>query len=161
MEIERKWIVKPEVAAELIKGKEAIPYERWFLSISDNVEERIQRKGNNYEYERKETISSLSSDKSKKGISTEEFDLLKAKAIAGITRDSYLLENGISLKVYSGIHTGLVRAEVEFDTELAAQSFQTPEWFGIEITESLLGRDKKLAVLSIDTFKAELNRSLS
>lgn len=160
MEIERKWIVNPAVAVELIVGKQAIPYERWFLSISDAVEERIQRKGDVYEYERKETISELSSEKVKREISSEEFITLKEKAIAGITRDSYLLDSGISLKIYTGTHQGLIRAEVEFDSEDAAKSFNVPEWFGPEITESLLGRDKKLATLPNEDFQTELNRLL-
>jgi adenylate cyclase len=161
MEIERKWIVKPDVTTELIAGKEPVAYERWFLAISDTVEERIQRKGDRYEYERKETVSNLSSDKTKREITAQEFHELKAKAIAGIIRDSYLLDNGISLKVYSGTHSGLVRAEVEFNSEDAAKDFQPPTWFGPEITENILGRDKKLAVLSEEDFIAELTKLLA
>jgi CYTH domain-containing protein len=40
----------------------------------------------------------------------------------------------IELDVFEGELEGLVVAEVEFDSDAAADSFEPPEWFGDEVT---------------------------
>ena len=52
-EIERKFLVKkkPDLSKE-----ESINYERYFLKIESDFEERIQKKGDKYEKERKLNI---------------------------------------------------------------------------------------------------------
>jgi adenylate cyclase len=57
-------------------------------------------------------------------------------------------ENGatIELDVYDGALTGLVTAEVEFDSEDAAAGFTPPPWIGQEITEELAYKNQRLAL---------------
>jgi len=43
-------------------------------------------------------------------------------------------ERKIEIDVYGGAHTGLVVAEVEFESEEAARSFTPPEWFAEEVS---------------------------
>lgn len=147
-EIERKWILKT-----LPEGLDQIPtqYERHFLFIQDGLEVRIQRKGDKYEFERKSEENELSRKVEKFQITKEEFELFKTLSIGSIERESYLLDN-ISIKVYKSDFEGLIRAEVEFETEEEAKNFTPPTWFGEEITDSVLGKDKKLIKLSREDF---------
>src|SRR3989338_87983 len=85
-EIERKFLVKklPDLSKE-----ESINYERYFLKIESDFEERIQKKGDTYEKERKFKTSDLSRKTEKQEISKEDFDVLKKTTSQSIIRDSY------------------------------------------------------------------------
>lgn len=156
MEIERKWLVKrlPDLS-----GLSPISYERNFLYIGDEVEIRIQRKGDKYQFERKSQVGKLSREEQVFDITEEEFNALKRQSVKAILRDSYLLQKSpqITIKVYKGDHEGLIRAEVEFESEVEAEKFVPLDWFGEEITETPLGRDKLLISLSDDEFKKLMN----
>lgn len=151
MEIERKWFIKnlPD-----LNHIQPVSFERYFLFIGDKIEIRIQKKGNIYEFERKVEINQLSRKEEVFEITKEEYDELKKFASKSIVRDSYLFQENpeISIKVYKGIHEGLIRAEVEFPNEEDAKSFTPLSWFGDEITNSPVGRDKSLITLSLEEF---------
>jgi CYTH domain-containing protein len=51
----------------------------------------------------------------------------------------------IEVDVYSGALTGLSVAEVEFDTEEAADAFEPPAWFGREVTDDARFKNQRLA----------------
>ena len=51
----------------------------------------------------------------------------------------------IELDAYTGDLEGLVVAEVEFDSEEAAEAFAPPDWFGEDITEDLRYKNQRLA----------------
>ena len=51
----------------------------------------------------------------------------------------------IELDVYTGDLAGLVVAEVEFDSETAAEAFAPPEWFGADVTEDVRYKNQRLA----------------
>lgn len=144
-EIERKFLVK-DLPPEIDRSA-AMPYERFFLYMGEHEELRIQLKGTEYCIERKSTVSQLHATKQKMIISAEEYEALKMNAVAGVTRDGYLIPSipGGTIKVYKGAHEGLARAEVEFKTEAEARAFVPPAWFGPEITTTDLARDSKLA----------------
>lgn len=154
-EIERKFFVKemPDLS-----GKEALQYERYFLERGNGVEERITKVGDKYFYEKKVELSELERTKEKKEISEEEFNELKQKASGAIIREKFLIyENPeITLAIYHGRFEGLVRAEVEFDTEDEAKAFIPPSWMGEEMTGLPIARDSKLLDLSDEEFKGFL-----
>lgn len=156
MEIERKWLVKnlPDLA-----GLTPITYERYFLYIGNNIEIRIQRKGDRYQFERKSQVGKLSREEQVFDITEGEFNTLKRQSLKAILRDSYLIQEypQITLKIYKGDYEGLIRAEVEFESEEEAEKFVPLDWFGKEITETPLGRDKLLISLSDDEFKKLMN----
>ncbi len=156
MEIERKWLAKklPELS-----NFTPISYERYFLFIGEKVEIRIQKKGKKFEFERKAQISKLSREEQKFEVTKEEFETLKKKCKKSIIRESYLLEENpeISLKIYHGNYEGLIRVEVEFSSENDAKEFKPLKWFGEEITDTPLGKDKSLIKLSKDEFKISMN----
>lgn len=156
-EIERKWILSklPEIGGQI-----PIQYERHFLFIGKGVEIRIQKKGDKFEFERKVESNDLTRTGEKFEITEDEFDQLKKNSVASLVRESYLVD-GISVKIYKGKHKGLIRAEVEFESEEEAESFKPLDWFGKEITNSDLGKDKKLAMLDDLEFKTLLQEYLS
>ena len=51
----------------------------------------------------------------------------------------------IELDVYTGDLDGLVTAEVEFDSEDAADAFEPPGWLGEDVTEDLRYKNQRLA----------------
>lgn len=152
MEIERKWLIK--ILPDLT-GLTPISYERHFLYIGDVVEIRIQRKGDKYQFERKSQVGKLSREEQVFDVTEEEFDSLKKHSVKAILRESYLIQNNpqITIKVYKGEYQGLIRAEVEFESEVDAERFAPLDWFGREITETPLGRDKLLINLSKEEFE--------
>lgn len=151
-EIERKFLVRRMPDLGVI---EPVSCERFYIFRSKNVEMRVQKKGNRYEIERKEIIDKLKAIKTKLEISKQEFGVLKQLASEIILRDGYQISENpdISIKVYHGRLEGLSRVEVEFKSEEEAKSFQVPDWFGEEITDSVVSRDAKLIDLSDEEFK--------
>ena len=51
----------------------------------------------------------------------------------------------IELDVYGGGLDGLVTAEVEFDSEEAAEAFAPPAWLGDDVTEDVRYKNQRLA----------------
>lgn len=153
-EIERKWILYnlPDVGNQV-----PIPYERHFLFIGDGVEVRIQRKADKFEFERKVESNDLTRIGEKFEITEAEFNHFKQHAVGSIERESYIV-NGVSIKVYKEKHTGLIRAEIEFGSEEEASKYRPLDWFGEEITDSPLGKDKKLSQLTTAEFKQLLQQ---
>jgi len=151
MEIVRKWLVKEMPNLE---RAQKITYERHFLYAQEGTEIRIQHYFDKYEMERKVLTTKYSSENQVISISPAEFDYIKTICTKSIFRDGYILESKpvIELKVYHDLYEGLIRAEVDFKTEAAAKEFETPDWFGIEITESELGKDRNLIQLDREMF---------
>lgn len=149
MEIERKFLVKkmPDLS-----GIVPIHFERYYLSISDDSEERIQRTNDTYSYEKKTAIDEFSRSTEKKEITNEEFERLKSNSSGAIIRDSFPLSSHVSIKIYHGMYEGLARAEVEFLSKTEADNYIPETWMGDEVTNSPLGRDSRLLKLNADTF---------
>lgn len=154
-EIKRKWLVRD--IPNLI-GKLPIVYEAYFLYLDDNVDIRVQFKNGKYEFERRVQSSVFSRQNTLIEISQNEFEYLKRISTKSIQRESYTftVDPELTVKVYYGDYAGLVRAEVEFSSEDEANSYMVPEWFGCEITDTVLGLDRKLVSLTRDEFKKSL-----
>lgn len=155
MEIERKFLVNemPDLS-----GIEPVHFERYYVHISDDIEERIQSTNGKYSYEKKVALDNLSRSTEKKEITQEEFEKLRDKSSNAIIRDSLSLSPAISIKVYHGAYEGLVRAEVEFSSKAEADNYTPEAWMGHEITNSPLGRDSRLLQLDNDTFLKLINK---
>jgi adenylate cyclase len=159
MEIERKFLIKelPDLS-----GIKPIGYERYYIKKDGESVERIQKKGDCYEYETKRSISHLEHKKEKRKITQEEFEeLRRGKEQEGILRDSYLLSSNpdVSIKIYQGKFEGLARVEIEFASKEEAEEYIPKSWMGAEITVSPLGADARLLHLSRDEFLSLLKRS--
>lgn len=151
-EIERKFLVAqmPDIT-----GLPKISYERYFLFCDFQTEIRIQKKWDNYEFERKVKETELSAEKLKFEITKNEFEELKKRSIWEILRDSYIISSspGISLKVYHWNLEWFQRIEVEFESENDSQNFTIPEWFGKEITGTAFARDSNIMNVSCMNMK--------
>lgn len=151
-EIERKFLIKrmPDLS-----NFESVIYERYYIFRNDFVEMRAQKKGEKFEIERKEMVSGLSAEKTKLVISEPEFEKLKQLGSEAILREGFFISSNpnVSIKIYHGKHEGLKKIEVEFSSEDEARAFQIPDWYGEEITDSMVSRDSKLLDLSDEEFK--------
>jgi CYTH domain-containing protein len=156
-EIERKFLI-----AEMpsLRGIKKVSQERYFIQRGDLFEEGYKREGGIFEYESKVTLSQKEKTREKTVISKEEFERLKAEGTQIIERDSYLLfkkNPRISIKIYKGVFNGLVLAEVLFDSLEEFEKFEAYDWMGIEVTDTPLGKDARLADLDREGFKKILN----
>ncbi len=84
----------------------------------------------------------------------ESYETLLSKADGNIlTKNRYLIpmNNGltIELDVFEGKFTGLMLAEVEFETIEEAENFTPPEWFGRDVTFTGEYQNSRLSRLSI------------
>lgn len=151
-EIERKFLIKrmPDLS-----NFESVIYERYYIFRNDIVEMRVQRKGEKFEIERKEMVSGLSAKKTKLVISEPEFEKLKQLGGESILREGFFISFNpdVSIKIYHGKYEGLKKIEVEFSSEAEARAFQIPDWYGEEITDSIVSRDSKLLDLNEEEFK--------
>ncbi len=150
-EIERKFFIKemPDLS-----DIQPIRYERYFLESADGKEIRISKIDSKYIYEEKKFISSLERTREKKEIEQEEFDTLKVAGSEVILRDRYNISTNpdIAIQIYPGRFEGLVRVEVEFDTEEEARSFVPLPWMGEEMTDLPIARDSRLIKLTPEAF---------
>lgn len=165
MEIERKFLIKEMPKLEGIKS---IPYERYFIKIEPEYQERIQKKGDVYEYEIKKAVHGAGNiskhQKEKRYISKEEFENLKqGKENEGVIREGFNISSNpdVSIKIYHGRFEGLVRAEVEFDSVEEASSYVPEAWMGEEITHSPLGMDSRLLYLTEEEFGDLLEKGMA
>lgn len=154
-EIERKFLVKQMPDLHWIKK---VSYERYFLFCSENIEIRIQKKWEKFEFERKVTQNVVSAEKQKLEITQDEFLEMKKNAVGEIYRDSYRLSNNpnITLKVYHWDLEWFRRIEVEFDSVEIAHNFEAPEWFWTEITGKLGNRDSGICNITFEQLKKNL-----
>lgn len=138
-----------------LSGLTPLRYERYYLKSDGQTVERVQKKGDKYEFEIKRSVTGLEHIKEKKQITQDEFEKLKqGKEKDVIIRDGYQLsvEPNVSIKVYRGKYEGLIRAEVEFNTKEVAENYVAESWMGVEITTSALGSDAKLLRFSREEF---------
>ena len=154
-EIERKFFVKSMPDLSSITP---IHYERYILRHEDGIEQRISKKGDKYIFEKKVEVTGLERTREVREITKEEFEKLKQGASQVIIRDRYDIsaQLKISIQVYHGDYEGLVRAEVEFESEEQAMRFQPLEWMGKEMTGLPIARDAKLLDLTEEEFRIYL-----
>jgi CYTH domain-containing protein len=153
IELERKWLVSSPPDLSLYKFDEI---EQGYISFasSENNEVRIRRKSNQYYL----TIKSLN-DKSSLNIkrleteiilSKEQYDLLWPITLGKrIVKRRYYIEYQnykIELDLYKDSLDNFIIAEVEFSSELDANKFIPPSWFGAEVTSDQEYSNAKLAL---------------
>lgn len=135
MEIERKFLVEavPATAAEARPDDIAQGY----LAVAPEAEVRIRRAAG----------ACTLTVKSRGGLTRveEEFEIgaeqfARLWPLTGNRRIEKFRRrvphDGLTIELdeYTGRHAGLVVAEVEFESEAAAQGFAPPAWFGTDVT---------------------------
>lgn len=147
MEIERKFLIAKENLPKNLQDYPHHAIEQGYLSSEPVV--RIRRQGGQY----------WLTYKSKGLMVREEYNLplteasylhLREKADGILivkTRYRIPLPQGLTaeLDVFHGKYEGLLLAEVEFDSEEAANRFTPPDWFGEDVTFSSLYHNSTMA----------------
>lgn len=152
MSITRKFLVNtlPDLS-----GKEKTVYERYYLYISKTTVLRIQSVNDNYELERKVNESELVREGQTLSISKQESERLKAFSMDKILRDSYQVSDSpkVVIRIYHDKFEGLIRAEVNFQSESESKAFVPLSWMGKEITGTPLSQDGYLLQLTPEEFQ--------
>jgi adenylate cyclase len=148
IEIERKFLV-----AEPPEGLDrwpSTPIEQGYLAIAgDGTEVRVRRRAG-------AATLTVKSGASRTRVEEElEIEPARFERLWPLTegrrieKTRYEIDGGsgltIELDVYAGALEGLVVAEVEFDSEEAADAFAAPEWLGREVTDDARYKNQRLA----------------
>jgi CYTH domain-containing protein len=134
-EIERKFLV-PELPADRLNGPgERI--EQGYVAIDASAEVRVRRRGDD------RTLTVKSAPARTRVEEELEIDEPRFESLWQLTdgrrvvKTRHLIEHDgatIELDQYHDALSGLVTAEVEFDSEEASDAFDPPPWLGREIT---------------------------
>ena len=148
IEIERKFLV-PERPADLDRHP-STAIEQGYLAIADDgTEVRVRRRAGRAVLTVKSGGGRTRVEEELE-IEPERFErlwpLTEGRRIEK-TRYEIPAEDGstIELDVYDGALAGLVVAEVEFDSEDAADAFSGPGWLGREVTDDKRYKNQRLA----------------
>lgn len=148
MEIERKFLV-PELPPGLERWP-ATRIEQGYLAVGDDgTEVRVRRRDGDAVLTVKGG-GGRSRTEEEFGIDDERFarlwPLTEGRRLEK-TRHVLAACEGLNIEVdvYSGALTGLSVAEVEFGSEEAADAFEPPGWFGLEVTDDARFKNQRLA----------------
>ena len=143
MEIERKFTIKN--LPENLTAYEKLEMEQAYLCTGPVV--RIRKSNEEYilTYKSKKGIvlsaqaTARCNEEVELPLTKESYEHLREKADGQvITKTRYLIptknHRKIELDVFHGYLTGLVFAEVEFDSEEEAAAYQMPDWFLEDVT---------------------------
>lgn len=138
MEIERKFLVKKENLPENLASFDSHEIEQGYLCTEPVV--RIRRQDDSY-YMTYKSKGLLAREEYNLPLNKEAYEHLRSKADGIlISKTRYLIpeKNGltIELDVFHGVYEGVYLAEVEFESEDAANAYQPPAWFGEDVTYS-------------------------
>ena len=146
IELERKFLV-----AELpdwLEDHPSEPIDQAYLAVSGDWEFRVRRTGGGTLL----TVKHGSGERRTEvevEIAEDDFRTLRSLCDAVIAKRRHYVDEGdvtIEVDVYEGDLEGLVVAEVEFDSETAARSFDPPEWLGEEVTGDKRYANQRLAL---------------
>ena len=156
MEIERKYLLTSDQLHSLVTDLDDFVLEvRYYLFCENDNEIRLTKRDNdNFMLDRMQLIQNETNEhfvrkKDRIIISEAEFEAL-AKIVGNqkpVERLHLKLNDQIELKVYQGRHSGLIRAEVEFECVNDANAYTPNFEHSGEITNTPVGRDALLAKL--------------
>jgi adenylate cyclase len=146
MEVERKFRLRrpPELS-----GADADPIEQGYLAIGAEGEVRLRRKAERTLLTVKRGAG-LSRGEAEVEVSREQFDALwpltEGRRLR--KRRHVIPHDGLEIEVdvFEEELEGLIIAEVEFDSEEQARSFEPPAWLGDEVTGEERFLNESLAV---------------
>jgi len=146
-EIERKFLVRELPNLDDAKKQEIL---QGYLAVDgDGTEVRVRRIGERH-VQTVKTGAGLRRGEIEIDITPSQFDSLwpatekrrLEKVRFELNHDRYVIE----LDLYRGKLAGLQVAEVEFDSEEESAAFTPPAWFGREITEKSVYKNRNLAI---------------
>ncbi len=153
MEIERKFLIESipvEIKLEECKKREI---EQGYLSTEPVV--RVRRDNDEY-YLTYKAKGMMIREEYNLPLTKDAYDKLIMKSEGNIiTKTRYEIPEKdnltIELDIFEGAFTGLLLAEVEFDTEEAALSYTPPSWFGPDVTRDSRYHNSNMSQMSLKT----------
>lgn len=142
-EIERKFLV------DKLPSLESYPCEHIIQAyVSVEPEIRVRKKGKKYFLTEKSGYGIVREEKERE-ICEEEFLCGMGKSEGRVlTKTRYYIpyeKYTIELDVYEGKNEGIVVCEVEFDSFEEANNFIPPAWFGKDVSDDKIYKNKALA----------------
>lgn len=160
LEIEKTFLVKK--LPNNFKAYPSTKIKQGYLSKAPSPL-RIRQNGNKFELTKKLFPEPGNFDLAEElniPLTREEFDLLWSLVDRSLDKTRYLMPLGnkltVELNIYDGPLSGLVFAEVEFESEEQAKSFIAPDWFGKDITDEDFSDNSFLAGKSFEEIKKYL-----
>jgi CYTH domain-containing protein len=135
-EIERKFIV-----TKLPDDLASFPHReiaQGYLAITtDGVQVRLRRAGDLHSLTYKRVRGDAREER-EIVLTAEQFAVLwpatEGRRLTKTRYDIALGQRTVEIDVYCGRHTGVIVAEVEFEDEESARTFQPPAWLGADVT---------------------------
>ena len=136
LEIERKFLVR-QLPADLTSYPTNEISQGYLVSLDDGLQVRLRKSGGRYSLTFKRGTGNVREEREVE-LTAGQFDALwPATEGKRLVKTRYEVPAGdrvVEIDIYGGRHEGLVVAEVEFDDEKAATSFQPPDWLGDDVT---------------------------
>lgn len=146
-EIERKFLVRrmPEALATFPHVE---IWQGYLATAPDGVQVRMRKAGERHSLTYKRNRGNAREEREIE-LAPEQFAVLwpatEGRRLTKVRYDVPLGDRVVEIDVYTGKHEGIVVAEVEFDDEEAARSFQVPEWLGPDVTHDRRYSNQALA----------------
>ena len=135
-EIERKFLVR-KLPADLESFPHAEIAQGYLVSLDDGLQVRLRKAGERYSLTYKRGTGNVREER-EVALTADQFNALwpatEGKRLAKTRYEIPFGEHVVEIDVYHEKHEGLVVAEVEFDEEGVAESFEPPEWLGDDVT---------------------------
>ena len=135
-EIERKFLVR-QLPDNLARFHHAEIAQGYLVSLDDGLQVRLRKSGDRYSLTFKRGTGNVREEREVE-LTAEQFDTLwpatEGKRLAKTRYEIPLGKRIVEIDLYHERHEGLVVAEVEFDEEDEAKSFQPPDWLGEDVT---------------------------
>lgn len=151
LEIERKFLITEKLPDDLEEFRQERLDQGYLALADDGTEVRVRRVDQNdskYWLTVKSGTGKTRTE-TEVEITQEQFEQLwPATSDQRLEKIRYYVAYSgltIELDVYLGQLSGLIVAEVEFQSEEASLQFEPPKWFGMEVTEDGGFKNKNLA----------------
>ena len=159
MEIERKYLIKKEDLPDNLEQYPHHQLEQAYILTEPVL--RIRQKDDTYILTYKGQ-GLMTREEVEFPLTKEAYEKLLTKTDGNIiTKTRYKIpekENlTIELDIFSGIFDGLYIAEVEFPNEESAFSYNSPDWFGPDVTNENTFHNSTLSTMNMDDIKNLLN----
>ena len=152
MEIERKWLVRPEEIPYDLGTLPALEIEQAYVSFSPVVRVRRINRGERHilTVKRPTAYGGLANEEAEKDIDAELYDFLLSAASGTVirkTRYLHALPGGLTeeIDVFSGALQGLAYLEIEFPDVAAAEKYPSPAWVRSDVTHDVRYKNSALA----------------
>ena len=148
LEIERKFLIDGKNLPNNLDNFQHEKIEQWYLSITNDREERIRHRWDKYYHTIKTWLWEVRWEDEHQ-ITKDNFEALwpKTKWLR-IEKTRYIIpynNHKIELDIYEWLNKWLIVAEIEFNDKENCDSFEHPDWFGEDVTDNPKYKNRNLA----------------